>query len=113
MIPDWSGERKRMVDEQLRKRGIGDERVLAAMLEIPREQFVPIESRVLSYADDPVPIGFGQTISQPYMTALMAQNLALKGTETILAVGAGSRDRAAMLGVFGSPVTPISSVPPP
>ena len=99
-----------MVDEQLRKRGIGDERVLAAMLEIPREEFVPIESRVLSYADDPVPIGFGQTISQPYMTALMAQSLALKGTETILDVGAGSGYGAAVLGVLGARVISIELV---
>jgi len=111
MIPDWAAERKRMVDEQLRRRGIRDERVLAAMLEIPREEFVPIESRVLSYADDPVPIGFGQTISQPYMTALMAQSLELKGTETILDVGAGSGYGAAVLGILGARVISIELVP--
>ena len=66
-----------MVDRQLRRRGITDERVLAAMLAIPREEFVPLEARVLSYKDDPVSIGFGQTISQPYMVALMAQCLEL------------------------------------
>ena len=62
-----------MVDRQLRRRGIRDERVLAAMLEIPREEFVPLESRVAAYGDAPVAIGYGQTISQPYMTALMAE----------------------------------------
>jgi len=110
MNPDWATERKRMVDQQLRGRGIADERVLAAMLEIPREEFVPLESRVLSYADDPVPIGFGQTISQPYMTALMAESLKLKGTETILDVGAGSGYGAAVLGVLGARVISIELV---
>ena len=67
-----------MVERQLRRRGIRDARVLAAMGEIPREEFVPAESRVMAYWDDPAPIGRGQTISQPYMTALMAQELELK-----------------------------------
>jgi len=61
-----------MVEMQLRRRGISDERVLAAMLEIPREEFVPPESRLIAYQDDPIPIGEGQTISQPFMTALMS-----------------------------------------
>ena len=64
MIPDWADERKRMVDEQLRRRGVTDERVLAAMSGIPREEFVPHEARILSYRDDPVGIGFGQTPSE-------------------------------------------------
>ena len=67
-----------MVETQLRRRGIRDERVLAAMLAIPREEFVPLESRVSRYQDDPVHIGYGQTISQPYMTALMAESLELQ-----------------------------------
>src|SRR5437762_10361713 len=111
MIPDWAAERKRMIDEQLRKRGINDERVLAAMLQIPREEFVPVETRVLSYADDPVPIGRGQTISQPYMTAIMAQSLELQGAETILEVGAGSGYAAAVLGLLGARVIAIELVP--
>ena len=78
-----------MVDTQLRRRGIRDERVLAAMLEIPREQFVPLESRLVAYQDGPIPIGEGQTISQPYMTALMAESLELRGMESVLEVGAG------------------------
>src|SRR4051794_36750956 len=98
MIPDWPTERKQMVEKQLRGRDITDERVLAAMLEIPREDFVPLESRVLSYSDDPVPLDYGQTVSQPYMTALMAQSLRLKGDETILEVGAGSGYAAAVYG---------------
>jgi protein-L-isoaspartate(D-aspartate) O-methyltransferase len=99
-----------MVDQQLRRRGITDERVLAAMLEIPREEFVPIESRILSYIDEPVKIGFGQTISQPYMTALMAQCLELEGTETILDVGAGSGYGAAVLGALGARVVSIELI---
>src|SRR6476660_6052393 len=104
MIPDWASERKRMVDEQLRRRGITDERVLAAMLEIPRQEFVPVELRILSYRDEPISIGFGQTISQPYMTALMAQCLELKGPEVILDVGAGSGYGTALLGALGARV---------
>ncbi len=110
MIPDWTRERQRMVDEQLRGRGITDERVLAAMLEIPRQEFVPIEARVLSYRDEPVSIAFGQTVSQPYMTALMAQSLELKGPEVILDVGAGSGYAAAVLGALGARVISVELI---
>lgn len=110
MIPDWSSERKRMVDTQLRRRGITDERVLAAMLAIPREEFVPHEARILSYRDEPISIGFGQTISQPYMTALMAQCLELAGTETVLDVGCGSGYGAALLGALSSRVVSIELI---
>jgi protein-L-isoaspartate(D-aspartate) O-methyltransferase len=110
MIPDWATERKRMVDRQLRRRGITDERVLAAMLAIPREEFVPLELRVLSYRDDPVSIGFGQTISQPYMVALMAQCLGLKGAEVVLDVGTGSGYGAALLGVLAARVVSIELI---
>src|SRR5438270_9726461 len=99
-----------MVDQQLRQRGITDERVLAAMLQISREEFVPVEARVLSYSDEPVQIGFGQTISQPYMTALMAQSLELKGSEMILDVGAGSGYAAAVLGSLGARVVSIELI---
>jgi protein-L-isoaspartate(D-aspartate) O-methyltransferase len=110
MIPDWASERKKMVDEQLRRRGITDERVLAAMLEIPRQEFVPVELRILSYRDEPISIGFGQTISQPYMTALMAQCLELKGPDVILDVGAGSGYGAALLGALGARVISIELI---
>ena len=99
-----------MVETQLRRRGISDERVLAAMLEIPREEFVPPESRLFAYQDDPIPIGEGQTISQPYMTALMAESLALQGTENVLEVGAGCGYAAAVLGALAASVTTVEIV---
>jgi protein-L-isoaspartate(D-aspartate) O-methyltransferase len=111
LVPDWFSERRRMVDTQLRRRGIGDERVLAAMLEIPREEFVPLESRLLAYQDGPIPIGEGQTISQPYMTALMAESLELRGTECVLEVGAGCGYAAAVLGALAARVITLEIIP--
>src|SRR5438105_13335854 len=111
VIPDWATERHRMVEAQLRKRGISDKRVLAAMAEVPREEFVPPDMRVLAYRDDPVLLNFGQTVSQPYMTALMAELLQLTGTETVLEVGAGSGYAAAVLGVLAARVISVEIVP--
>lgn len=111
MIPDWAAERRRMVETQLRKRGIQDPRVLAAMLEIPREEFVPLEARLLSYRDEPIQIGLGQTISQPYMTALMAEKLGLRGGETVLEVGAGCGYAAAVLGCLAARVVSVEILP--
>ena len=110
MIPDWAAERKEMVERQLRKRGLRDERVLAAMGRIPREEFLPPEWRVMAYTDGPVPIGAGQTISQPYMTALMAESLELKGSETVLEVGAGCGYAAAVLGALAERVISIEII---
>ena len=81
------------------------------MMEIPREEFVPVEARVLAYGDNPVHIGHGQTISQPYMTALMAECLELTGTETVLEVGAGSGYAAAVLGALAARVVTVEIVP--
>jgi protein-L-isoaspartate(D-aspartate) O-methyltransferase len=100
-----------MVDRQLRRRGIHDERVLAAMLQIPREEFVPTESRVVAYVDEPVPIGCGQTISQPYMTALMAESLELTGSEVVLEVGTGCGYHAAVLGALAARVITVEIIP--
>jgi len=86
-----------MVDRQLRRRGIGDERVLAAMAEAPREEFVPREQRRRAYADAALPIGAGQTISQPWIVAAICQALELRGEEVVLDVGAGSGYSAAVL----------------
>ena len=87
----------RMVEKQLRARGIADERVLKAMGTVPRHQFIAPEYRHKAYDDCPLPIGGGQTISQPYMVAAMSAALALKGHETVLEVGTGSGYQAAVL----------------
>jgi protein-L-isoaspartate(D-aspartate) O-methyltransferase len=86
-----------MVERQLRGRGIGNERVLAAMLEVPRELFLPKDLRREAYSDGALPIGEGQTISQPWIVAFMAQLLALQGDEKVLEVGTGSGYGAAVL----------------
>lgn len=104
-------KRRMMVERQLRARGIADERVLAAMAAIPREEFVPGPLRDRAYADEPLSIGFEQTISQPYMVALMAQCLALNGTETVLEVGAGSGYHAAVLGALAGRVLALELIP--
>jgi protein-L-isoaspartate(D-aspartate) O-methyltransferase len=111
VIPNWAGERQRMVEKQLRRRGIHDERVLAAMGAIPREEFVPLEWRITAYADAPAEIGCGQTISQPYMVALMAAELELGGTETVLEVGAGCGYAAAVLGALSKRVVSLEIIP--
>ena len=111
MIPDWAAERRYMVESQLRRRGIRDRRVLGAMLQIPREEFVPVESRIVAYRDEPIHIGWGQTISQPYMTALMAEVLELTGGETVLEVGTGCGYAAAVLGALAARVISVEIIP--
>ena len=91
------GQREEMVTRQLRGRDITDERVLAAMAAVPRHAFVPDEARAHAYADQALPIGRGQTISQPYVVALMSQLLALHGGERVLEIGTGSGYQAAVL----------------
>jgi protein-L-isoaspartate(D-aspartate) O-methyltransferase len=100
-----------MVSRQLRGRGIHDERVLEAMGRIPREEFIAGELRAWSYSDEPVSIGWGQTISQPYMTALMVQCLELAGSETVLEVGGGCGYHAAVLGAIAARVITVELVP--
>jgi len=109
MIRDSTSARRDMVEHQLRRRGIRDERVLEAMAAIPREDFVP--GRPAAYGDEPIQIGHGQTISQPYMTALMAAVLELRGSETVLEVGAGCGYAAAVLGQLARRVVTIEIVP--
>ena len=89
--------RHRMVEEQIRRRGIRDEEVLSAMEDVPRHLFVPEEFRRLAYADEPLPIGEGQTISQPYIVAEMTAALRLTGTEKALEIGTGSGYQTAIL----------------
>lgn len=111
MIPDWAFERAKMVGVQLRRRGIRDERVLAAMGAIPREEFVPAESRLIAYFDGAAHLGYGQTISQPYMTALMAELLHLTGNETVLEIGAGCGYASAVLGKLAAQVVAVELIP--
>ena len=93
----WDELRRQMVDVQLRKRGIRNERVLQAMETVPRHEFVPHSSRHRAYADEPEPIGARQTISQPYIVAAMAESLSLEQSDTVLEVGAGSGYSAAVM----------------
>ncbi len=96
-----------MVERQLRRRGIGDERVLEAMRRVPRDAFVPEGQRRRSYADSALPIGSGQTISQPWIVAAICQALELTGSETVLEVGTGSGYSAAVLARLASEVVTI------
>jgi len=104
-------ERGRMVEWQLRRRGIGDERVLDAMGRVPRELFVPPEVQEGAYADAALSIGGGQTISQPYMVALICEQLALQGNERVLDVGTGSGYQAAVLAELAAEVHTIERIP--
>jgi protein-L-isoaspartate(D-aspartate) O-methyltransferase len=96
-----------MVERQLRRRGISDERVLDAMNTVPRERFVPRRERSRAYRDGALPIGSGQTISQPWIVAAMAQALELKGDERVLEVGCGSGYSAAVLSLLCSELVTI------
>ena len=100
-----------MVLQQLRGRDIEDERVLAAMEKVPRELFVPPELRRRAYDDAALPIGSGQTISQPYMVARICEALSLQGNERVLDVGTGSGYQAAVLAELGGEVHTIERVP--
>ena len=100
-----------MVEDQLRRRGIRDERVLEAMSLVPRHEFVPAVLIAEAYEDNALPIGQGQTISQPYMVAAMTEALELKGTERVLEVGTGSGYQAAVLARLAAHVFTMESEP--
>jgi protein-L-isoaspartate(D-aspartate) O-methyltransferase len=104
-------ERTRMVERQLRGRDIVDERVLEAMERVPRELFVPKELRDRAFDDAALPIGAGQTISQPYMVARIAEELGLDGDEQVLDVGTGSGYQAALLSELADEVHTIERIP--
>lgn len=97
MTADFVQKRKEMVETQLKSRDIVDASVLKAMSEVPRHEFVPVEFKDMAYQDCPLPIAEGRTISQPYIVALMAQELDLKGEEKVLEIGAGTGYQAAVL----------------
>jgi protein-L-isoaspartate(D-aspartate) O-methyltransferase len=104
---EYSAERSRMVQTQLRDRGIRDERVLNAMLRIPRHEFVPEDLRSKAYADHPIPIAENQTISQPFIIAVSLQALALAGNESVLEIGTGSGYQTALLAMLSRTVFSI------
>src|SRR6185437_1744532 len=101
---DYLPQRVDMVQSQLRARGIHDERVLEAMLRVPREAFVTEEYKASAYADHPIPIAENQTISQPFIVAASLQALHLEGTESVLEVGTGSGYQTAILAVLAKAV---------
>jgi protein-L-isoaspartate(D-aspartate) O-methyltransferase len=108
---DAARARADMVDRQLRRRGTFDERVLAAMERVPRERFVPEDLRHLAYEDGALPIGNGQTISQPFIVATICQLLALSAEDSVLDVGTGSGYQAAVLSELAAEVVTIERVP--
>jgi protein-L-isoaspartate(D-aspartate) O-methyltransferase len=99
------------IEKQLRRRGIRDERVLAAMARVPREAFVPSGARRHAYADAALSISHGQTISQPYIVALICQSLELRGGERVLDVGTGSGYQAAVLSELAAEVVSVERIP--
>ena len=104
-------EQQGMITQQLRSRGIVDERVIEAMSRLPRERFVPPELQAAAYHDGALPIGYGQTISQPVMVAILLEAMELRGTERVLDVGTGSGYQAALLGMLARAVYSIEIVP--
>jgi protein-L-isoaspartate(D-aspartate) O-methyltransferase len=113
MMPPAEARRRRleMVENQLEARGISDTRVLQAMRTVPREHFVAPGDEPLAYVDGALPIGYGQTISQPYMVALMCELLQVKPEHRVLEIGAGSGYQAAILGQLAAQVYAIEIVP--
>ncbi len=109
-VRDWQRERVRMVEEQLKGRDIHDPRVLSAMLTVPRHLFIPESARGGAYGDFPVPIGHGQTISQPYIVAFMTEALKVAPEHRVLEIGTGSGYQAAVLSVLAKEVFTIEIV---
>lgn len=108
---DFPALRRQMVEHQLRRRGIRNEAILRAMAEVPRESFVPAEMAVHAYDDGPLPIGEGQTISQPWIVAAMIQMIEPQATDRVLEVGAGSGYAAAVLSKIVAEVVTIERLP--
>jgi protein-L-isoaspartate(D-aspartate) O-methyltransferase len=111
VLADFSMSRLEMVRKQIEARGVHDVRVLEAMKKIPRHKFVPEKIQEQAYSDRPLPIGEDQTISQPYIVALMSQLLELKGNEKVLEIGTGSGYQAAVLAELAKEVYTIEIIP--
>lgn len=109
---DYAIARKRMIETQLVARGIKDRRVIDAMLKVPRHRFVEEAMGAQAYSDSPLPIGEKQTISQPYMVALMTELLELKGSEKVLEIGTGSGYQAAILATLADRVYTVERIRP-
>jgi protein-L-isoaspartate(D-aspartate) O-methyltransferase len=109
--PDATRQRSAMVDSQIAGRGIGNPEVLAAMRKVPRHRFVPPEVTSRAYDDTPLPIGYGQTISQPYIVGYMSELLGVKREHRVLEIGTGSGYQAAVLGELAGVVYTIEIVP--
>lgn len=107
----YAAERARMVDEQLRERGIRDRAVLAAMARVPRHRFVPAAYRDLAYGDHPLPIGFDQTISQPYIVGYMTEAAQISAGDKVLEIGTGSGYQAAILAELAREVYTVEIIP--
>lgn len=110
-LTSFESARRAMVEDQIRRRGVKDERVLQAMLTVPRHEFVPPQHLPIAYADQPIPLGKGQTISQPYIVAAMTQALDLTSGERALEVGTGSGYQAAILEALGAQVYTLERDP--
>ena len=107
----FAEERRLMVERQIHRRGVVNERVLQAMAAVPRHEFVPPSWTNRAYADEPLPIGHGQTISQPYIVAAMVAALALTGSENVLEIGAGCGYQAAVLALLSREVHSVEILP--
>jgi protein-L-isoaspartate(D-aspartate) O-methyltransferase len=107
----WQAARRRMIDEQIRARGVTNQAVLDAMRKVPRHQFVPANLRDSAYEDGPLPIGQGQTISQPYIVAYMTEALDVRPGDRVLEIGTGSGYQAAVLAEIAAEVYTIEIVP--
>jgi protein-L-isoaspartate(D-aspartate) O-methyltransferase len=109
--PDYEQARRNMVEYQIKARGIKDKRVLSAMLKVPRHLFVPEEMKDMAYRDEPLPIGYGQTISQPYIVAYMTEALKLRPEDKVLEIGTGSGYQTAILAELVRDVYTIEIIP--
>jgi len=107
----FAEDRRLMVESQIRKRGITDEHVLLAMATVPRHEFVPAFWINQAYADEPLPIGHGQTISQPYIVAAMVASLALTGSEVVLEIGTGCGYQAAVVSLLAREIHTVEILP--